>query len=35
MNNELYVKPITYDELYEKIKQFIKKEEEWEIIEKA
>ena len=35
MNNELYVKPITYDELYEKIKQFIKKDEELEIIEKA
>ena len=35
MNNELYVKPITYDELYEKVKLFIKKEEELAVIDKA
>lgn len=35
MNNELYVKPITYDELYEKIKTFIKKESELEVIDRA
>ena len=35
MNEELHEKPITYDELYEKIKKFIKKDSELEVINKA
>ncbi len=35
MNDELHEKPITYDELYEKVKKFIKKDSELEIINKA
>ena len=35
MKNDFYEKPITYDELYEKVKKFIKKEEELDIINRA
>lgn len=35
MDQEIKDKPITYDELYEKIKKFIKKENELDIINKA
>ena len=35
MNNQKEEKPITYDELYEKIKKIIKKEEELDVINRA
>lgn len=35
MNENLHEKPITYDELYEKVKKFIKKDSELEVINKA
>ena len=35
MNESMHEKPITYDELYEKLKKFIKKEEELDVINNA
>ena len=35
MNENLHEKPITYDELYDKVKKFIKKDSELEVINKA
>ena len=35
MKEQLYQKPITYDELYEKVKRIIKKDEELDIIHSA
>jgi len=35
MNNQLHVEPITYDELYNKIKKIIKKENELDVINRA